>query len=122
MAQTFAVSGNVAIPLEDGSTPAPINLAASMVFTGRADFQRSYTGAVTNEAVDFGTLAAAGAKGVLVKCTAGSCTVRFMDNASPAWPLAPGGYFLWLNPSAPFPDSAFITTTGAATVVFIAVG
>ena len=36
--------------------------------------------------------------------------------------LAPGGYFLWINTAQAFPNAAFITTTGAASVVFIAVG
>lgn len=122
MAQTLTVAGSVACPLEDGGVAAPINLATSFTFTSRADFARSYSGAVTNEEVDFGTLAVPGAKGVLVKCTTGSCTVRFEVNTSPAWPLAPGGCFLWINTSQAFPTTAFITTTGTAAVVFLAVG
>ena len=93
-----------------------------MTFTGRADFVRAYAGAVTNDPVDLGTLASPGAKGVLVKVQSGSCTVAFQSTSGQAWPLAVGGYFLWLNPSAAFPTSAFITTTGPASVVFIAVG
>ena len=121
MAQNFAVAGAVSIPLIDGSTPAPISIAATIPFTQRADFQRSYTGAVTDEIVHFDTLAGPGAKGVLVVCTAGSATIKFNGGAD-AWPLAPGGAFLWTNPSTPFPNAALLTTTGPATVIFIAVG
>lgn len=121
MAQNFVVTGSVAIPLVDGSTPAPISIAASIPFTQRVDFQRAYVGAVTDEIVHFDTLVAAGAKGVLVLCTAGACTMKF-NGAADAWPLAPGGHFQWCNPSTPFPVSALISTTGPATVIFIAVG
>lgn len=121
MAQSFVVAGSVAIPLVDGSTPAPLSIASTIVFTQRADFQRAYTGAVTDEVVHFDTLAAAGAKGVLVLCPAGSCTIKF-NGGLDAWPIGPGGQFLWSNPSTPFPNAALVSTTGPATVIFIAVG
>lgn len=122
MAQNLTVAGAASLPFEDGTNVAPIQLAASLGFTSRADFARAYAGAVTDDPVDFGTLAAAGAKGVIVKCTAGSCVIKFQSNTSIAWPLAPGGYFIWINTAQAFPNAAFITTTGAASVVFIAVG
>jgi len=122
MTQTLTVAGAVSLPLVDGTNVAPVPLTASMVFTSRADFSRAYTGVVTNDSVNLGTLTSPGAKGVLVLCTTGSCTVAFQSTANEAWPLAVGGYFLWLNPSTPFPTSAYITTTGPATVIFIAVG
>mgnify|MGYP006999984907 FL=1 len=122
MAQTLTVAGSVACPFEDGGTAAPISLAATLVFTSRADFARSYSGAVTDEEVDFGTLTSPGAKGILVKCTTGSCTVKFQANTTPAWPLAAGGCFLWINIAQASPTTAFITTTGSAAVVFLAVG
>ena len=57
-----------------------------------------------------------------MKYTAGTCTVKF-NGGSDAWPLAAGaGYFLWINSSQGFLTSALVTTTGSATVVFIAVG
>jgi hypothetical protein len=121
MAQNYVVAGSVAIPLVDGSTPAPLSTAASIPFTQRVDFQRVYTGAVTDEVVHFDTLAAAGAKGVLVLCPAGACTIKF-NGGTDAWPVAPGGHFEWCNPSTPFPTAALISTTGPATVIFIAVG
>jgi hypothetical protein len=122
MAQTLTVAGAASLPFEDGTNVAPIQLAASLGFTSRADFVRAYSGAVADDPVDFGTLVAAGAKGVIVKCTAGSCTIKFQNNSSIAWPLAPGGYFIWINTAQAFPNAAFITTTGAASVVFVAVG
>ncbi len=122
MAQTLTVAGSAALPLEDGTNVAPIQLAASLGFTSRADFSRSYAGAVTDDPVDFGTLTIPGAKGVIVKCTAGSAVIKFQNNTSIAWPLAPGGFFLWINTAQAFPTAAFITTTGAATVIFVAVG
>lgn len=121
MAQNFVVAGSVSIPLVDGATPSPLSIAATIPFTGRADFQRVYTGAVVDDVVNFGTLAATGAKGVLVLCPAGACTIKF-NGGTDAWPLAPGAHFEWCNPSTPFPTAALITTTGPATVIFLAVG
>ena len=121
MAQNLTVAGAAAIPLEDGGTTAPINLATALGFTSRVDFQRSYAGSVTDDPVNFGTLAVPGAKGLIVKCTAGSCTIKF-NGGTDAWPLAPGGYFIWINTAQAFPTAALITTTGAAGVLFIAVG
>lgn len=122
MAQTLTVAGNLKIPLEDTTATAPIDLGIAFPFTARADFSRKYDGAVTDDDVDLGTLAVGGAKGVLVKCIAGSCAVKF-NGANAAWPLsAGGGYFLWMNSAQGFLTAATITTTAAATVVFIAVG
>lgn len=123
MAQNFTVAGSLQIPLEDAGSPAPISLAISFPYVPRADFSRKYDGAVTDDPVNLGTLATGGgAKSVMVKCTTGTCTVKF-NGGTDAWPLAAGaGYFLWINSSQGFLTSALITTTGSATVVFIAVG
>ena len=122
MAQNLTVAGAAAIPLEDGGATAPINLAATLGFTQRADYARSYAGAVVDDPVSLGTLTVPGAKGIIVKCTAGSCVIKFQTVGMNAWPLAPGGYFIWINTAQAFPTAAFITTTGAAAMVFIAVG
>lgn len=122
MAQNFAVAGAASFPVEDGGAVAPVDLASQVPYTSRADFVRNYTTGVTNDPVDFGTLAVPGAKGILVKCKSGSCVIKFQSTAGDPWPLAPGGEFLWTNPSQAFPTSAYITTTGAASVVFVAVG
>ncbi len=122
MAQTLTVAGAASLPFEDGTSVAPIQLAASLGFTSRADFVRAYSGAITDDPIDFGTLAAAGAKGVIVKCAAGSCTIKFEGIDGTEWPLAPGGYFIWINTAQAFPKAAFVTTTGAASIVFVAVG
>jgi hypothetical protein len=122
MSQALTVAGALSLPLVDGGAVAPITLAATLGYTSRADFVRNYTGTVVNDAVNFGTLASPGAKGVIVLVTSGSCTIAFQATTNEAWPLAPGGYFLWINPSTPLPTSAFITTTGPAAVIFIAVG
>jgi hypothetical protein len=120
--QTFTVAGAASCPLEDGTGVGTVQLGTSFVFTSRADYSRSYASPVTNDSVNLGTLASPGAKGLLVKCTTGSCTIAFQSSSNEAWPLAVGGYFLWLNPSTGFATSAFITTTGPATIIFIAVG
>jgi hypothetical protein len=58
----------------------------------------------------------------MVKCIAGSCTVKF-NGGSDAWPLTTGsGYFLWANSAQGFLTAALITTQAAATVLFLAVG
>jgi hypothetical protein len=122
MAQNLTVQGAVSLPLVDGGTVAAINLAATLGLTSRADFCRSYSGAVTDDPVDFGTLTVPGAKGIIAMCTMGAAVIKFQGTTTPAWPLDPGGYFIWIDTARPFPTSAFITTTGGATVVFIAVG
>lgn len=122
MAQTLTIAGAASLPLEDGSAVAPVKLDANIPYLTRVANQLTYPGAVTDAAVDLGPLATPGAKGLIVKCTAGSCKVKFQTNTSIAWPLAPGGVFVWVNPSEAFPTAAFITTTGGASVLFIAVG
>jgi hypothetical protein len=121
MGQNFKVAGAASLPFEDGTNVAPIDLTVNLPYTGRADFVRSYTGAVTDEVVNLGTLASAGAKGVLIKVLTGACTVKF-NGGTDAWPLAVGGYFIWCNPATPFPTAVLITTLAAAQVLFIAVG
>ncbi len=122
MAQNFTVAGKLSIPLEDAGPQAPIDLGVNFPYVAKADYSRKYDGAVTDDAVNLGTLTTGGAKGVMVKCSTGTCTAKF-NGGTDAWPLAAGaGYFLWVNSSQGFLTSALITTTGAATVVFIAVG
>lgn len=121
MAQTFAIAGTLSVPSEDGQAPAKIDLATSIVYTNKAAFDRSYAGAVTDDAVDLGPLEDAGAKGLLVKVVSGSCTLKF-NGSNLAWPLSAGGYMLYSNPSQGFPTGCLITTTGAAAVKFLAVG
>ena len=121
MAQNYSVAGAVSAAFVDGGSPSPISLAATIPYVNRADFQRAYVAAVTDDVVHLDTLAAAGAKGVTVVCLAGAATIKF-NGGSDAWPLAPGGHFQWCNPSTPFPISALISTTGPATVVFLAIG
>lgn len=122
MAQNFTIAGKLSVPLEDTVVAAPIDLGITFPFGGRADFSRKYDGAITDDAVSLGTLATGGAKGVIVKCIAGSCTVKF-NGGSDAWPLSTaGGFFLWVNSAQGFLTAALITTTGAATIVFLAVG
>lgn len=122
MAQNFAVAGAASFPLEDGGAVAPVDLTSQVPYTSRADFVRNYVAAIVDDPVDFGTLDVPGAKGILVKCKTGSCVIKFQTTGGNPWPLSPGGEFLWTNPSQAFPTAAFITTTGAASVVFIAVG
>jgi hypothetical protein len=125
MAMTVTVTGKVQVQLEDGQVPAPIDLGASFPVTQRADFERVYAGAVTDDVVDLGTLATGGAKLVLIKVTQGAATVKMVVGVTVDLnpiPLNPGAYHLYCNPSAGFPTGAKITTTGAATVKFIALG
>jgi hypothetical protein len=122
MAQNFTIAGKASVPLEDTTVTAPIDLGITFPFTGRADFSRRYDSAVTDDPVSLGTLATSGAKGVTVKCISGSCTIKF-NGGTVAWPLsAGGGTFSWQNSAQGFLTAALITTTGAATVVFLAVG
>lgn len=121
MATKLTVAGKASLPLEDGGSIAPIDLALDLTYISDAYFIRDYAGAVTDEAINFGTLTVPGAKAILIKCLSGACTMKF-NNGTQAWPLAPGGWMAWSNPSTPFPNAAAITTTGAARVLFLAVG
>lgn len=121
MAQNFAIAGTLSVPSEDGQTPAKIDLATSITYTNKAAFDRSYSGAEVDDAVDLGPLDVAGAKALLIKVASGSCTVKF-NGGTQAWPIGAGGYFLYCNPPQGFPTACAITTTGAALVKFLAVG
>src|SRR5215208_1258461 len=100
MAQKLVVAGKASTAFEDGGSVAPIDLGVDMVYLNRADFEREYAGAVTDDPVSLGTLATPGAKGLIVKVKSGACTIKFNGVAQP-WPLAPGGHLSWFNPSTP---------------------
>lgn len=121
MTQILKVAGAASLPFEDGTNVAPIDLTVSLTYTGRADFVRSYTGTVTDQVIDLGTLATPGAKGFIAKVLSGACTLKF-NGGTDAWPLAVGGYMIWVNPSTPFPTGVTISTVAAAQVLFVAVG
>jgi len=121
MPQDFHVSGKVQLPFEAGQTSAPIDLAACFTFSQKADYDRTYLDAVTDDEVDLGPLADAGARGLIVKCPIGTATIKF-NGGDTAWPLGPGAYFLYVNPLGGFPRSASISTIAAASVKFLAVG
>lgn len=126
------VVGLATTPLEGvvntgGATPQPgsVDLTQNFIITQLAAFQRVYAGAITDDPVDFGTLATAGAKGLIIKCPVGACTVKLLAGLTTGtlqWPLSPPAYLMYMNPAAGFPTSALVTTTAAATVEFLAVG
>lgn len=125
MSLTLLITGQLQFSVEDQKQSAAVDLGQNFPFTQRADFERVYTVAAVDDAVDFGTLATGGAKGVLVKVTLGAATIKFVVGATTetiAWPLVPGAYFLYVNPGGGFPTGAKVNTTGAATVKFIVVG
>lgn len=125
MAKTFTVAGSVSLPLEEGQTPAAGNLAQTVTYTKKANFDLVYDEDVTDDPIDFGTLAVAGAKGLLIKCTAGACTVKIdapgTDGNVPL-PLNTGGYILYVNPTAGLPSGCHITVADTASIEIAAVG
>lgn len=121
MAKQFVSVGTVSVPREDGQASATSDLSTKITFTQRAEFDRVYSGVVTDDVVDLGTLDTGGAKAILVKCSVGTCTVKFNSDTG-AWPLAPGALFMFFNPTVGFPTGCKVTTVGAATVSFLAVG
>ncbi len=125
MALKVVITGTMQVGLEDAKTPGALDLAQDFTITQRADFERVYATAATDDPVDFGTLAVGGAKGVLIKVTLGAATIKFLNGVTTgtlSWPLVPGAYFLYMNPSGGFPTGALVSTPGAASVKFIAVG
>jgi hypothetical protein len=123
MSQQLTISGKFLTPIEDSTVTAAIDMGVVMPYTARADFSRKYDSAVTADPVSLGTLTTAGAKAVLVKCILGTCTITF-NGGSDAWPLAasPAGFLLWCNTTQGYLTSAAVTTSGAATVIFVALG
>jgi hypothetical protein len=121
--QVMSVSGFFSAPLENTTSTAAVALATTLTFTSMAEFTRTYSGAISADPVSLGTLSGPGAKAILVKCLSGSCTIGFNGDTTTQWPIAAGGgYMLWVNGSQGFVTAAAITTTGACSVVFVALG
>lgn len=122
MAKNFTVAGKLTIPLEEAAVPSQTSLDAAFPYVAQTCFSRKYDIAVVDDGVDLGTLESGGARATFIRCTAGACTIKFNGGAD-AWPLsANGGFFLWVNSAQGFLTTATITTSGAATVTFVAVG
>jgi len=119
MAKSVVITGKLQIPNEDGQASAPFNLDSTFIYTQKVEVDLSYGAAAADQAVSLGTLAAGGAKVILVKSPVGGCTVKFNGSAI-AWPVPAGGYFLYNNPSGGFVTAALVTVTGVATVQFLA--
>ena len=120
MSQAAVVAGSLQAPYEDGGSSGSINLAINFPYTQKINDDLVYAAPVTDQAVDFGTMATGGAKLVLIKCSAGSCTVKFNGVSGLQVPIAPGGYYLWFNPATGFVTGITISTTGPATVKVLA--
>lgn len=125
MAKTFSVTGTLSVPLEDGQTPAAGLLTASVTYTKKASFDLVYDATVTDDPITFGTLASTGAKGVLIKCTAGACVVKVDSDGVTGnlpLPLNSGGYLLFMNPTTGLPTGCHITVAATASLEILAVG
>lgn len=120
MSEKVTVAGKLGLPLEDGQPNAFMDLAQDFVFTQRINFEGVYDIATVDDVISFGTMATGGAKLVLVKSPSGGCTVKFNADTL-AWPVPPGAYFLYANPSGGFITGMKVTTTGAAKVKILAV-
>lgn len=122
MSKTAVAAGTLQAPYEDGGASAPFSIAFNFPYTQKVNEDRVYAGTVTDDPISLGTMATGGAKLVLLKCPSGSCTVKFNGVAGLAVPLAPGGYYLWFNPSVGFVTGLTVSTTGAAVVQVLALG
>ena len=125
MSKNFTVDGSVSVPLQDGQTAAPADLTLSFVYTKKAGFDLVYPDAVADDPVTFGSLAVSGAKALLIRCTAGACTVKIDGPAVTGnlpLPLHAGGYLLYANPAAGLPSGCHIRVTTSASLEILAVG
>jgi hypothetical protein len=125
MAKTFTVAGTVSVPLEDGQTPAVSSLTQAITYTKKATFDLVYADPVIDDEITFGSLVTAGAKGLLIKCTAGSCTIKIDIPGTPgnvALPFNTGGLLLFANPAAGLPSGCHITVGASAALEISAVG
>lgn len=125
MSKNFKVAGSVSAPLQDGQTAAEADLTQSFVYTKKASLDLVYADAVTDDPIIFGTLAVAGAKGLLIRCTTGACTVKIDGpgvTGNLPLPLQAGGYLLYANPAAGLPSGCHITVATTASLEILAVG
>ena len=124
MAKNFEVKGVVTLPLQSGQPPATANIDTAFVYTKKTNLDLVYAAPVTDEAISFGSLAVAGAKGLLVKCTAGACTLKINGPAITSnipLPFQAGGYLLYANATEGFPTGCLITVTTTASLEIVAV-
>src|SRR5574343_545456 len=125
MSKNFTVDGSVSVPLQDGQPAASADLTMSFIYTKKAGFDLVYSDAVADDPITFGTLAVAGAKGLLIRCTAGACTINIDvpgTSGNLPLPLHAGGYLLYANPSAGLPSGCHVTVTTSASLEILAVG
>ena len=125
MSKNLTIAGSVSAPLQDGQTPAEADLTQSFVYTKKACLDLVYADVVADDPVTFGTLAVAGAKGLLIRCTAGACTVKIDGpgvTGNLPLPLHAGGFLLYANPAAGLPSGCPITVAATASLEILAVG
>lgn len=97
----LVVQGTVQFPPDEGQQPVPVQFGFSCQYTQCVDSRLSLIGAGTT-AVPFGSIAAPGAKAVLIEyeadSAAASITVKFNGSAD-GIELKPGGMILYTNPA-----------------------
>ena len=116
---SFSFAGTLSYAPFSGSPvlPVPINVSGS--YTTKSDDKYELIGAVT-KAIDFGGVAAAGAKAILVFYDAGSASVMLQFGAE-NFELKAGSGFLYLNvnPTAGPLAANLISTSNASLRVVV---
>lgn len=120
MTKTLKISGSLTFPVEEGQTPAPVDLTLSFVFTQTADLDLSYAAVTTDDDVSLGTMSSGGAKLLLIKSSTGGCTIK-LNGSSTSLSIGTTGYMLYTSPSGGVVTSLSITTAGAAKIKVLAV-
>lgn len=103
MSTPFTISGSLALPPDTGQPIGQIPFAGSSTFESKADFEFKLTGSGT-QAVDFGSVGAPGAKGVLVEvdsdAAAAPVNLRFNGGGSSGqMEVSPGGFYAYFSPT-----------------------
>lgn len=101
MATPFTFVGALNLPGDPSLPQQPIPFNGSSQYDSRADFEFNFTGAGT-QAVPFGTVGGAGAKGlfVVVESTLNAGAVLFTFNSGTEMrEVSPGGFFVHFSPT-----------------------
>jgi hypothetical protein len=101
MRTPFSVTAALKLPADVGLPPDPIPVAFSSGFDSASEFVLNLDGDGT-QTVPLGTMAPAGAKGLLIKVDAneeGAAVNVLINGSEQGIEIAPGGFFLYGNPA-----------------------
>lgn len=99
--QPFAFTGSLQLAADQSlpQDPIPFNFAAQ--FVALQESQYNFTGS-GSKTVDFGSISAPGAKGLLIRYDAqqgAAAVLCTINSGTQPVEISPGGFFIWFNPN-----------------------